>query len=344
MVDLYRNQGLTRPQTQPQMGQQFGLTPQQMGVSAQQSPFHDPSVAQRTQHMLQKFPNMGIPNSSQLQQSLNPRNPVLQAAFSGQNAGPLSRLDIMSLQQQSQQQQQQRPQNPQLNFPPRMPQQPQHQAAVNISTGPNQSTQDELFPPPAVVSAEGIRRSPSHPAHQPGNQSVNPPGPTGIPPGRRPMTFPELRDRAMQLQTAVNQRESAMVQLSNQRAGMSDVEYMRLMQTWSSEVKQHKEILGKLVEAMGGQLPMHNPNVVPQASIAAMYACPSHRWLNALTNQGFAGMQLHSHSSSSSSSSSSSNCNSKWHILTSVRIKLSGHYRMGPRNRRHPLNNLADPT
>ena len=301
--------------------------------------------------MLPKFPNMGIPNSSQIQQSLNPRNPVLQAAFSGQNPGPISRLDIMNLQQQPQQQQQ-RPQNPQLNFPGRMPQQPQHQAGVNISTGQNQSTQDELFPSSAVVSAEGIRRSPSHSSHQQGtvgNQSLNPPGPTGIPPGRRPMTFPELRDRAMQMQTAVAQRESAMLQLSNQRAGMSDAEYMRLMQTWSSEIKQHKDMLGKFVEAMGGQLPMHNTNVVPQANIAAMYACPSHSWLNPLTNQGFVGMQLHSHSHSHSYShsysySSSSNCNSKRHILTSVRISLSGHYRMGPRNRRHPLNNLADLT
>jgi hypothetical protein len=159
------------------------------------------------------------------------------------------------------------------------------------------------------------------------------------------MTFPELRERAMQVQTAVAQRESAMVQLSNQRAGMSDADYMRLMQTWSSEVKQHKEMLGKFVEAMG-QLPMHNTNVVPQANIAAMYARPSHSWLNPLTNQGFVGMQLHSHSHSYSYSSSSSNnnCNSKRHILTSVRINLSGHYRMGPRNRRHPLNNLADLT
>jgi hypothetical protein len=265
MIDQYRNQGLTRPHPQQQMSQAFGFTPQQMSASAQQQPFLDPSAAQRQMHMPPKFPNMGMPNSSQLQQPLNSRNAVLQPAFPGRNPGPISRLDLINM--ASQQQQQQQSQNAQLNFPGRMSQQQQHQVAVNIS---NQPSQEDLFPSPANAPAESIRRSPSHATHQPataGSQSLNPPSLTTATTVRRPMTFLELRDRAAHLHALIHNRETVMAQFSNHRAGMSDADYLRQMQVWKGEVKSQRDMLTKVLQAMN-HISANNA-----ASVASMYVC-----------------------------------------------------------------------
>jgi hypothetical protein len=263
MADMLRTQNLARnPGQQQQLGQQFGLAGQ---MSTQQSPFHDPSAQRPQSHISANFPNMGIPN---IQQSINARNPMLQP-YNGNNAGQMTRLDLMGLAQNQQSQ------AGSLNFAARIGQQPQHQTVMNPQTSQNQSTQSDLFTSPGMTPSDGIRRSPSHLAQPPpsiGNiQLGNPQNSHAPPAGRRHMTFPELRERAQQLQTSVLQRERALELLVNNRGGTSDAELMHKVQAGQTEIKREREMLAKVIQAMSQAASQQNLSSKSAVNGGSMY-------------------------------------------------------------------------
>jgi NADPH-dependent curcumin reductase CurA len=90
------------------------------------------------------------------------------------------------------------------------------------------------------------------------------------------MTFQELRARAQLLQLGIVRRENMVAQLSNQRTGISDGDYVHQMQTWTAEVKGHKELLTKVHQAMSQAAPQQsmlnlNPSLFRQTSMANLY-------------------------------------------------------------------------
>ncbi|KZP32174.1 hypothetical protein FIBSPDRAFT_510821 [Athelia psychrophila] len=93
--------------------------------------------------------------------------------------------------------------------------------------------------------AQGSRASPPHPAQLP-----NQPGTQGLPAGRRPMNFSQLRDRAMRVQAYITQQEDLAMSLNTQRPGMDPNLFMSKMQILAGEVRDKKELLSKLTAAM----------------------------------------------------------------------------------------------
>jgi hypothetical protein len=269
MADLLRNHSLARIQgQQQQMGQQFGLGPQ---MGAQQPSFHD----QATQQSIpSNFPNTAMANPSQIQQ-LNSRNAMMQA-FQANNQGHMSRqLELMGLTQNQQSQ---------SGYSARMVQQQQQQANMNNQSGQSQSSQPDLFSSPSMPAADGMHSSPSHSSsHTPGpmgNQqasSVQQNG-QGLPAGRRHMNFQELRERAQQIQALITQQEQTAIQLSNQRAGVSDADFILKMRALTSDIKNRKELLSRVISAMSASAP--NLNGPSPGNVGNMYEVSySHRFL-----------------------------------------------------------------
>lgn len=259
MADLLRSQNLARVQGQQQTGQQqqFGLGGPQMGAPNQQPQFLDQAIQQAQGHMPNNFSNMAMQN---MQQSLNSRNAVLQQAFQASQEHS-RQLELIGLAQNQQ------PQNG-INFAARLAQQ-QHQANLNGQPGQNPSSQPDIFSSPALSSSEGIRTSPSHSASQPppvvmGTQ--HPPmqqNAQGVPTGRRPMTFQELRERAQNLQAVIAQQEQLVMQISNRRAGTPDSVFIPKMQNLTNEIKTRKEYLHKILQAMSQMHGISNANGPP---------------------------------------------------------------------------------
>jgi len=102
-----------------------------------------------------------------------------------------------------------------------------------------------------MASADSIRRSPSPPTLPPTaigtHEAANQPNSQGVTPGRRPMTVKERRELEQHLQAVIHQLESEMEYISNDRAGMSDEEYIRRLQTTILELKNRRETLAKVI-------------------------------------------------------------------------------------------------
>ncbi|KZP27348.1 hypothetical protein FIBSPDRAFT_928183 [Athelia psychrophila] len=241
MASLLQSQNLARMQAQhmgqqsqqqqQQQQQQFGLAAAQIAAGQQpqqHANFHDQQQGQA--QMPAQFGGMN-PGASQNFGNNQNRAAMMQAF----NQSQVSRqLELMGM---AQNQQHQSPQAAPANFAGRMAQQ----------GGMGQAGQPQGSPmfSAGQLQAEGSRASPPHPAQLP-----NQPGAQGLPAGRRPMNFGELRDRAMQIQAYITQQENLAMSLNTQRQGMDPNLFMSKMQTLAGEVRNKKELLSKLTAAM----------------------------------------------------------------------------------------------
>lgn len=237
--------------------QQFGLPSSQMNAPSQHPAFHDQQGGQQNQaQMSANFGNVGMTSSTQLQANINGR-PSLQAL------GPnISRqIEMLNLAQNQQHQ------NPQLAPPTyvtRMAQHQQQQVSMNGQPGQNQG--QPLFGSQPATDVN--RGSPPHPAQLPGTVS-HPQGamqsnPQGLPAGRRPMTYLELRDRATQLRSVIAKHESMAAALSQSRASIEQGVFLNRMALLGAEIKTRRDLLTKVVQAMNTMAPQGqntgNPN------------------------------------------------------------------------------------
>jgi hypothetical protein len=247
VADLIRSQNIARVQGQQQMGQQqqFGLSSSQMNTPGQHPGYHDQHGPQQSNSQMSAGfgSNMGIPNATQLQANFNTRNAMLHAFNQ-----PISRqLDMMGLQNQQHQNAQGGP----ANFAARMAQQ---QSGMNGQSQQSQQGQPTIFSSPAMQASDVNRASPPRPSSQtPG--SMNQQGSMqangqGMPPGRRQMTFLELRERASQIQAYIVKQEAAAMALNNNRASVEQGSFMAQMQALAADVRGKKELLAKLGQAM----------------------------------------------------------------------------------------------
>lgn len=225
-----------------------------MNPGGQHPGFHEQQNTPQSQ-MPSNFNNMGVPSSAQLQANFNTRNAMLQAF----NQGPMSRqLELMGL---AQNQQHQNPQAGPPNFGNRIGQPPQ-QGGLN---GQNQQPQQGLFSSPSMQPSEAHRGSPPHPTSQTPGSMPTPQGGMqqngqGMPAGRRPMTFNELRDRATAIQEFIRKQETAAMNLNNQRSSIEPANFMAQMQTLAAEVREKKALLQKVVQAMNQMHPQGASN------------------------------------------------------------------------------------
>jgi hypothetical protein len=228
-----------------QQQQQFGLPSSQMNAPGQHPSYHDQHGPQQSNSQMPAGfgSNMGIPNATQLQTNFNTRNAMLQAFNQ-----PISRqLDMMGLQNQQHQNAQGGP----ANFTARMAQQQQQQQ----QSGPSQQGQPTIFSSPAMQTSDANRASPPRPSSQtpgsmPNQQGGMQANGQGMPPGRRPMTFHELRERASQIQAYIAKQESAAMNLNTNRASVEQGSFLAQMQALAADVRGKKELLAKLVQAM----------------------------------------------------------------------------------------------
>ncbi|GLB40609.1 hypothetical protein LshimejAT787_0804800 [Lyophyllum shimeji] len=262
MMDLLRSQNLARVQGQQQQqqlnNQQFGLGAQQMGnlgggagngqQQSQSQPFPDSGSGSSQQpNMPSGFSATGLPNAPPMQQTMS-RNAMLQAFTNGPQAGHNSsvtrQLELMLAQNQ--------PQNGPINLAQRMEQQrqqqqqQQHQQQLQAM---NQASA-ELFAPGMVDR----RPSPAHPNMQGPNpvpgatpQQQHPQPPPQM--GRR-MTMAELNERAAALRNHIQAQEQMLAQFSAQRPISPDPNYLNKMRQLSNDLKQKKEYLAKMTQAM----------------------------------------------------------------------------------------------
>ena len=245
MADFLRSQNLARVQGQQQ--QQFGLSSSQMNASGQHPGFHDQQGSQQSQSQVPASfgSNTGIANPTQLQANFNNRNAMLQAF----NQGPMSRqLELMGL---AQNQQHPNPQVNSANYAARMAQQ-QQQGGMNSQ---NQQGQPTLFSSPAMQTSDTNRSSPPHSSSQtsgsmPNQQVSMQTNGQGMPPGRRPMTLVELRDRASQIQAFIAKQEAAAMNLNHNRASLEQAAFLTQMQVLANDVRSKKELLSKILQAM----------------------------------------------------------------------------------------------
>jgi hypothetical protein len=253
MADFLRSQNLARVQGQQQ--QQFGLSSPQMNAPGQHPSFNDQQGSQQSQSQVPVGfgSTIGIANPTQLQANFNNRNAMLQAF----NQGPMSRqLELMGL---AQNQQHPNPQVNSANYAARMAQQ-QQQGGMNSQ---NQQGQPTLFSSPAMQTSDTSRSSPPHSSSQTSmpNQQVNiQTNGQGIPPGRRPMTLVELRDRASQIQAFIAKQEAAAMNLSHNRASLEQAAFVAQMQALVNDVRSKKELLSKVLQAMNQLAPQGSIN------------------------------------------------------------------------------------
>jgi len=71
-----------------------------------------------------------------------------------------------------------------------------------------------------------------------------------VPPGRRPMTFLELKDRATHIQAFITKQEATAMALNSNRASVDPVTFMAQMQNLAADVRTKRELLSTVVLAM----------------------------------------------------------------------------------------------
>ena len=239
---------------QQQQQQQFGLSSSQMNSPGQHPGYHDQYASQQGNPQMPAgfASSMGIPNSTQLQANFNNRNAMLHSLNP-----PMSRqLEMIGMQNQ----QHQNPQGGPANLAARLAQQQQQQSGMN---GQNQQGQSTLFSSPTMQAGDVNRASPPHPSSQPPGSMPNQQGGMqangqAVPPGRRPMTFLELRDRATQIQAYIAKQETAAMALSNNRGSVEQGSFMTQMQALAADVRNKKELLSKLAQAMNSMTQASN--------------------------------------------------------------------------------------
>ena len=84
----------------------------------------------------------------------------------------------------------------------------------------------------------------------------------GVPAGRRPMTFLELKDRATQIQAFITKQEAMAMSLNANRASVDPPTFMTQMQSLAADVRAKRELLSKVVLAMNQTAPqgLNNSN------------------------------------------------------------------------------------
>ncbi|KAF8072116.1 hypothetical protein FPV67DRAFT_1411823 [Lyophyllum atratum] len=266
MMDLIRSQNLARVQGQQQQqqlnNQQFGLGAQMGNMgggagSGQQQPqaaFLDSgSNSSQQTSMPTGFSGAGLPNAPPMQQSMS-RNAMLQAFQAnanqaGHNNPSVTRqLELLLAQNQ--------PQNNPINLAQQrmehqrqqqQQQQAQHQQQLQTM---NQSSPGELFTPGMVDR----RPSPAHP-------NIQGPNPIGGGPSSQPqhpqqpsqprrMTLVELNERATALRTHIQGQEQMFAQMNSSRPMSPDPNFLNKLRALSGEIKQKKEYLAKMTQAM----------------------------------------------------------------------------------------------
>ncbi|KIM85799.1 hypothetical protein PILCRDRAFT_345353 [Piloderma croceum F 1598] len=81
-----------------------------------------------------------------------------------------------------------------------------------------------------------------------------------MPPGRRPMTFLELRERASQIQAYITKLQAAALALNTNRASVGQASFLTQMQALAADYRSKKELLAKLVQAMNQATSNSNGN------------------------------------------------------------------------------------
>ena len=71
-----------------------------------------------------------------------------------------------------------------------------------------------------------------------------------VPPGQRPMTFLELKDRATHIQAFITKQEATAMALNSNRASVDPVTFMAQMQNLAADVRTKRELLSTVVLAM----------------------------------------------------------------------------------------------
>ncbi|KAF5382094.1 hypothetical protein D9615_004211 [Tricholomella constricta] len=274
MLDLIRSQNLARVQGQQQQqqlnNQQFGLGGQQMAGmgggagNGQQQPQTQPfleSSSNQSQpaNMSPAFPGAGLPNAPAMQPSMS-RNAMMQAF--GANASQAGHTNPSVTRQLELMLAQNQPQNSPINLAQRLEHQrqqqqqqvqhQQHQQQISM----NQSSPGELFAPGMVDR----RPSPAHPNIQGPNAIGGGPTPQQQHPQQpqRRLNVNELTERATILRNHIQAQEAMFTQFSAQRPMSPDPNYVNKMRALSSEIKQKKDYLAKMTQAMQAMGSMGN--------------------------------------------------------------------------------------
>jgi len=246
-MELFRNQAMARVQSQQQLNNQFGLSPQQMlnggpqGVSQQHQSQSFLDNQQQQSHIQPPFPatTPSTSNAPQIQPSMS-RNAMIQAfrADPGAHANnPNTVRQLEALLAQNQQQQQNGP----LNLSTRIEQQ-RHQQQLQAM---NHSSPPDHFHSPAMTDR---RPSPAHPNPQVAHTITGPQPPQQPQPPRRQLTLPEVTDRANVLRTHITQLEANMSQFTAAR-GSPDANFLSRVKTMATDISAKKEYLAKLEHA-----------------------------------------------------------------------------------------------
>ena len=176
------------------------------------------------------------------------------------NQGTMSRqLELMGL---AQNQTHSNTQPSPANFAARMTQQ---QGGMNGQPGQNQQGQTMIFSSPVMPASDMNRTSPPHPTSQtpasmPIQQGGLQPNGQAMPAGRRPMTLNELKDRAAQIQAFIAKQEATAMSLNSNRASVEPATFMAQMQGLAADVKNKKELLSKVLQAMNQMAPQGSNN------------------------------------------------------------------------------------
>ena len=175
--------------------------------------------------------------------ALNPaaRNALLQAA----NQSQMSRQLEMLQQRGGQYHFPNRPaQSIGVNGAPQPGQIPNNPSEATFSSPAGPS--DPLKNSPAMLPVQQLQPPQGVP---PTGQSLQP-NMQGMPAGRRPMTYNELKERHSQIKEVLGQLEGAATQLSGQRNSMPESVFMPKMQMILKEIQTKREYLAKVTQAM----------------------------------------------------------------------------------------------